>query len=348
MAAGLLHVPDRAWLFSRRADLWSFAAPALLALVLVPLGPAGGELPLPGWVVAVLLVDVAHVWATIYRTYLDPELRVRRRGLLLGAPLAAYAVGVLLHQRSAATFWTCLAYLAAWHFVRQQYGWVALLHRKEGAGPLDRALDTLTIYAATLGPLLWWHASLPRRFDWFVSGDFADGLVPPWLGEAAVGLSSTLLLVFVLRQVVRAARGEGLWLTKVVVVLGTFACWHVGIVLTDSDWAFTVTNVLIHGVPYFVLVWRYGRRGDAPAGSVAAWVFGGARWAVYYAVLVALAWAEELGWDRLVWHEHGQLFPGPEVSLSAGALALLVPLLALPQAVHYVLDAFIWRRAEAR
>lgn len=344
-----MNVPRAAWLFSPRVDLAAFALPALVALALVPLGPEDGALPLPGWVVAVLLVDVAHVWATLYRSYLDPELRARRWRLFVVVPLVAYGVGVLLHQRSAGLFWSVLAYAAAWHFVRQQYGWVALLHRKEGVSRLDRVIDVCAVYSATLGPLAWWHANLPRAFDWFVAGDFIARVVPDEVGTGAVAASTAALVVFLARQLVRAARGEGVWVTKVVVVVGTFACWHVGIVWTQSDWAFTATNVLIHGVPYFVLVWVYGKKGVSDEKrSIASWIFGGGQWGVYYLTLVALAWAEEWGWDRLVWHDHGALFPGPEHVVSTPALAWLVPLLALPQATHYVLDAFIWRRADAR
>ncbi len=343
-----LAIPRSAWLFSPRVDLLAFLAPALLALALVPLGPADGDLPLPGWVVAVLLVDVAHVWSTLYRTYLDREMWARRRRTFVLVPLLAYAAGVLLHHASAGLFWTALAYTAVWHFVRQQYGWVALLHRKEGVSRLDRALDRAAVYSATVAPLVWWHANLPRSFDWFVAGDFVAELIPPAVGDAAVALSCATLALFLGRQAWRALRGEGVWITKLIVVTTTFACWHVGIVLTQSDWAFTVTNVLIHGVPYFVLVWIYGRRAPAEPGSVSAWIFGGGRWLAFYGALVALAWLEEWGWDRLVWHDHGPLFPGAEVALEAPVLAWVVPLLALPQATHYVLDAFIWRRSDAR
>jgi hypothetical protein len=48
-------------------------------------------------------------------------------------------------------------------------------------------------------------------------------------------------------------------------------------------------------------------------------------------------------WDRLLWHGHPGLFPGPEVALSHAALALLVPLLVLAQTSHYVPDAWVWR-----
>jgi hypothetical protein len=67
------------------------------------------------------------------------------------------------------------------------------------------------------------------------------------------------------------------------------------------------------------------------------------RWPVIFlATLWLLAYAEELLWDRGIWHERAWLFGA---AFDPGRLkVLLVPLLALPQATHYVLDGFIWRR----
>jgi hypothetical protein len=59
--------------------------------------------------------------------------------------------------------------------------------------------------------------------------------------------------------------------------------------------------------------------------------------------LAALALAEEFLWDWLIWHERPALFGPNLLDLPADLLALVVPLLALPQATHYVLDAFIWK-----
>ena len=70
------------WLFSRRTDLLAFGAPALASLALVALGlvtgAASGDTPPGLWLVAIVGVDVAHVWSTGYRVYADPtELRRR-------------------------------------------------------------------------------------------------------------------------------------------------------------------------------------------------------------------------------------------------------------------------------
>ncbi len=108
-----------------------------------------------------------------------------------------------------------------------------------------------------------------------------------------------------------------------------------------------MTNVLVHGVPYFGLVYLSQRKAAASrpsAGHPPVLADLGARHAAFFlAPLVALAFLEEWGWDRLVWHENGGIFPGAALNPGPVLLSLLVPLLALPQATHYLLDAWIWK-----
>jgi hypothetical protein len=334
-----------AWLFSRRTDLQIFGAPALVSLALVGIGlltgRASGDTPVGLWLMAVVLVDVAHVWSTVYRVYADP-VEVRRRPLLyLGVPAIVYAIGVALHLRGPLLFWRVLAYGAVFHFVRQQYGWVMLYRRRSGdRDRLGRIVDSAAIYACTLYPLIAWHASLPRRFHWFLPGDFIGGL-PRSVERAAFAGYVLSLSAYAALAIRDALRGRASW-GKHLVVGSTAICWYLGIVAFDSDYVFTVTNVLIHGVPYFALVFRYGRRRFEGERGAAASLFR-AGWPAFYAVLVAVALVEEGIWDAFVWHDHPRVSGPIAVDLPAVALALLVPLLAVPQGVHYVLDGFIWK-----
>src|SRR5687768_999019 len=84
------------------------------------------ETPPWAWIPAVVLCDVAHVWATAFRTYLDPKERSARARLFTVVPILGLLASVALYSVGAAVFWRALAYLAIFHFVRQQYGWVAL------------------------------------------------------------------------------------------------------------------------------------------------------------------------------------------------------------------------------
>ncbi|MET0342918.1 MAG: hypothetical protein ABW252_18070 [Polyangiales bacterium] len=333
---------DGGWLFSRRVDLAAFGGSALIAWLLVALGAALGMLahdaPDGLWIACVVAVDVAHVWSTGFRVYFDAA-EVRSRPLLyLGLPALAYLAGVAVHAVSAAAFWRVLAYVAVFHFMRQQAGFMALYARRDPQHTrLDTLVDRAAIHASMLFPLVHWHASLPRRFAWMVPGDFVEGLSRVLVWPAAITCVGAIT-AFALRQVVRAQRGA-FSPGKSVLLAATAASWVGGIVLFDSDYVFTVTNVLLHGVPYFVLTYRYARAARAPslAGRLAR---RGAP--AFLGACVTLALAEELWWDRLVWHERPYLF-GEHGALSAYALVFVVPLLAVPQATHYLLDGFVWR-----
>lgn len=334
------------WLFSARVDLSVFLGSALLSCALLAVGGAMGILhsdsPEWIWVPAVLLIDVAHVWSTIFRVYLDRDERRRRALLYWTIPVFAYAGGVLVYSVSALWFWRAAAYLAVYHFVRQQYGWVALYRRRgQESLELDRVLDTITIYAVTLYPLIYWHAHLPQRFWWFVPQDFAAAL-PLWVATVAAPIYWLIVASYfgraLYRNFVLRLRNPG----KDIVVITTALCWYLGIVTFNSDYAFTVTNVIIHGVPYFALVYAFGRKrlASGHGGGIRLLAYGPV---VFLAVLVLLAYGEELLWDRLIWHDRPWLF-GSGWSWGRAAESFLVPLLALPQLTHYLLDGFVWRR----
>ncbi|NPC72250.1 hypothetical protein HPP05_21070 [Corallococcus exiguus] len=337
--------PAQAWLFGPGVDLSVFAGSALVSVVFVLAAPwlgAVGDTPAWAWLLFVVGVDVAHVWSTLFRTYLDGEEVSRRPGLYVGAPLAAYTAGVFAYMVSPGTFWSLFAYVALFHFIRQQYGWMALYDRKARVSAFERRLDAAAIYAATLGPVVWWHANLPRSFWWFVENDFISGL-PQWMGTAALGAHAAVLTLWVGFQCLRIARGEGVQAGKVLLVVATWVAWFGGIVLARDDFAFTVMNVVLHGVPYFALLFRYARGRHAEGGFGELGVLLRAGLPGFLLFLAGLALLEEGLWDVLVWHDRPVLFGDSGPVLEADMLALVVPLLALPQATHYVLDAFIWK-----
>jgi hypothetical protein len=331
---------------SARHDFVWFVLPGILAALAgltVGLMPAsteareGGGLGL--WIVGVLLVDVAHVYASIYRTYMDRGARARHRKRLWMTPLLVLWLGVLLHLESPLLFWGALAYVAIFHFIKQHLGFALLYVRAGRESKRDRQLVTAAVWAGTLGPVLYWHAHLPTRFSWFMEGDLVTG-APAWLGTIALWGQVPVWLLFFARRISLWRGGAANPMLVALTVLPALN-WHLGIVVFDDDRVFTITNVFFHGVPYFALVWVAGGRDQvaarlkASAPAVLALAF--------YGLLVALALTEEALWDRLVWHDHPQLFGESDVVLSPVALAIVSALLTVPQATHYALDRFIWR-----
>lgn len=331
------------WLFSRTTDLSVFLGSALASLALLAIGwqmgILDGDTPDWTWISAILLIDVAHVWSTSFRVYFDKEEFKRRIWLYTLVPVIAYAVGVALYSEGQLVFWTVLAYLAVFHFVRQQYGWVALYRAKaRERSNLTWWIDAAAVYLATVYPLAFWMTSGDREFNWFVKNDFIflpavveTVLFPLWIMALAAYFGKSAFFYFK-----HGESNPG----KDIVVATTAVCWYVGIVALNSDYAFTVTNVIIHGVPYFALIWFYARARRESSTPFYKALTG--NWLVFLATLWMLAYVEELFWHRGVWHERNWMFGS---NWELGILkTYLVPLLAIPQITHYVLDGFIWRR----
>lgn len=340
--------PRQPWIHSAAIDTGFILAPAVLATLIAlginTAGHAQAGVSLAAWAVLVIGIDVAHVYSTLYRTYLDPIERRQLSGWLIGTPLATWVLGVLLYTASAATFWSVLAYTAVFHFVRQQYGFLMLYSRGERSLPQwSRRLDQVAIYGATLFPLLYWHTHLPRPFVWFTDGDFLA--LPAVLWRFALPLYIALFAAYLLKEITLYVRVRSINWPRNALVLGTALSWYVGIVAAAGDLVFTLTNVVAHGIPYMALTCIYARRrDDRVKSSRSLFVLRLLPYAI--GLLVVLAFVEEGLWDGLVWREHLALFPGfqflPHIE-SLSALSLLVPLLSVPQMTHYVIDGVIWR-----
>ena len=337
-------LPQSKWLFSREIDLSVFLGSAIVSLLLLAvgwqLGILNDDAPDWTWISAVLLIDVAHVWSTSFRVYFDIEEFKRRVWLYTLVPVFGYAVGVALYSEGALVFWKALAIIAVFHFVRQQYGWVALYRAKlKEKSRVSWWIDAAAIYLATVYPLAFWMTSLPRNFNWFVANDF---FVLPRLVEQILFPIYVLALCAYFGKSVYLYFAEGfLNIGKDIIVLTTAVCWYVGIVALDSDYAFTVTNVIIHGVPYFALIYFYAKARRESAGRFYKSV--SSHWIVFLATLWALAYVEELFWHRGVWHDERSFLFGANWDLETWKM-YLVPLLAVPQLTHYILDGFVWRR----
>ena len=321
---------------------------------MLPLGAAMGLLhgATPGWtwVTTILLIDVAHVYATGFRVYFDRQEWFRRRWLYTLTPILSFIVGAGIYSESVTLFWSLLAYLAVFHFIRQQYGWVALYRAKEGdVGKLGKWIDCTAIYLATIYPLVYWHANLPREFWWFAEGDFVR--IPSIIETVMMPVYWMSMAAYLLRSI---GRGTffGYWNPgKDIVVVSTVVCWYIGIISFNSDYAFTVTNVIIHGIPYMVLIyWYRWHRKPVPTNHAHSSGFGltTRRIVLFLGVIWMFAYVEEMLWDQGLWRRHDWLFgwAGSWREISFGETWWFGPLLAVPQITHYVLDGFIWRRSQ--
>ena len=155
-------------------------------------------------------------------------------------------------------FWRVLAYVAVFHFVRQQYGFMRLYTRTENYSRICRVIDSLAIYSATLYPLLYWHSHLTSELHWFVQGDFFT--IPASLGVIFQYLYWGVLITYGVKELILCIRTKSLSIPKNLLVLGTCASWYLGIITFKGDLIFTLFNVVAHGIPYMALVFFFSRK----------------------------------------------------------------------------------------
>lgn len=339
------------WVYSATVDGLFILLPPFLALGVVAgfamTGVNLNQVDTISWLMLVVFIDVAHVYSTLFRTYFDKEAFTKQKSLLINIPLFAFIGGVICYSISPLWFWRLLAYMAVYHFVRQQYGFIRIYSRSDKVPGWHRSLDTFTIYGCTLYPILHWHLKGPHNFSWFVEGDFFYLHLPElatWLGYLYV----LLLLLYITKEVNAAVRQKVFNWPRNLMLAGTALSWYFGIIYFDADLAFTMLNVVAHGIPYMALIWIYGKKKQEGKGYT-GWldhIF--RRYGVILFVLIisAFAFIEEGLWDVWIWNDHSQLFTlfhFMEGWFGNSNFNFLVPLLVLPQTTHYILDGFIWR-----
>ncbi|THU40906.1 hypothetical protein FAM09_01975 [Niastella caeni] len=342
------------WIYSMKLDGLFILSPPFVSLLVVFLLPglfrAGEGIPVFWWIVLIVCIDVAHVYSTLYRTYFDRDTFQQQKNILIGIPVVGFVVAVILYSIDDMVFWRVLAYLAVFHFVRQQYGFMRIYSRKELFNKWYYRVDQTAIYMATVFPILYWHLNAPRNFNWFVEGDFVY-FRAEWLLVIATILYLLVIAAYLVKEVVFIVKEKQVNVPRNLVMAGTFLSWYFGIVYYNGDMAFTLLNVVSHGVPYMALIWVYGKK-KTEAGTSSNYGKLISRFFTRYGIvlfllsMIVMAYVEEGFWDAWIWKEHKSAFsifytfsfqPPKEV------LALLVPLLALPQITHYIIDGYIWK-----
>lgn len=345
------------WLHSALIDGMFILAPPFIALSVVACFPqqlqTTSVIPVYWWLILVVFIDVAHVYSTLYRTYFKAGA-YSQRSLLIIIPVVCYVTGVLLHSYDSMLFWRILAYLAIFHFIRQQYGFMRLYSRKETSGYWSRLIDKLAIYSATVYPLFYWHFDGSRNFSWFVENDVIT-YHSSFMLNAGMVVYAMVIAAYICKELVSWLTTEYFNAPRNLLIAGTFISWYFGIVYFNGDLAFTTLNVISHGIPYMALIWIMEKRSfqkeQHKAMPVVTHTFNKRNGIILFVLLlVLLAYVEEGLWDGMIWQEHVRIFALfsqlPKIN-NEQVLSFLVPLLALPQSTHYVLDGFIWKTKRA-
>lgn len=343
---------NRLWLHRKNIELWFICLPSFICVLILFLFPhifsKHQEVSTTWWIALVLVIDVGHVYSTLYRTYFDKQQWLLHKPWLIGIPLLSFSIALLFYLLGDGLFWRMMAYTAVFHFIRQQYGFVKVYQRDESEGIRSKSA-VIAVYAATLYPLLYWHCYGPFEFSWFTKNDFLFG-GSPQIERWGRGIFILILLCYGLEVLYIRWKHKHFNLPAFLIVSGTALNWFMGIVWFKSDLTFTLLNVVGHGIPYMALVWLFN---DKNKMDVRRARFSFQRFftkpygtLLFFAIPILFGFFEEGFWDALVWKDHPAVFSmfySMGHYIQANAQYVMVPLLITPQLTHYILDGFIWK-----
>ncbi|SDQ32626.1 hypothetical protein SAMN05421664_1155 [Chryseobacterium soldanellicola] len=332
------------WIHNAKTDGWFILSPPFLILLIIflfqkQIQGLENHYSFYTWLFLIVFVDVAHVYSTLFKTYFVKEEVQKRKLLYYGIPILSWVLGLILYQFGSLTFWSVLALVAVFHFIRQQYGFMRIYARFE-PNNWNKRIDEVAVYSATVFPMLYWFKT-PRAFTWFVENEFNLFQNLPDYTNFITVLYVLILSVWIIKTVFEVFKAKQINVPKITLITGTYLSWYFGIVYFNNDLVFTFMNVISHGIPYVALIYireiEQKNSQELNKLSIFKSTFG---IFLFIVVIVVFAFFEEFLWEVFIWREHFSF----DFQLSLNWFQFLIPLLVVPQLTHYLLDGFIWRK----
>ncbi|MEL1252893.1 hypothetical protein AAEO57_03830 [Flavobacterium sp. DGU38] len=336
------------WIHRAKTDLLFIIGPSFFVLTIIfmfqdYITEIENDYSFYTWLFLIVFIDVAHVYATLFKTYFVADEFQKKKKLLILLPIVCFVISMILFSFGSLVFWSFLAYVAVFHFIRQQYGFMRLYARNEEKKKTSVIIDNLAIYAATVYPMLFWFLSPNRKFNWFVEDEFFH-FENQNLLNILFWIYIGILILYAARTAFISIKNRFFNIPKNSIILGTALSWYFGIVYFNDDLVFTLLNVVSHGIPYMALVYFREVESKVDNGSgIFSFLKSYNAVFIYGLILLIIAFSEEFLWEFFVWNEN--------ISVSnfdfSGWQFVLVPLLSVPQFTHYLLDGFIWKSKKA-
>jgi hypothetical protein len=297
------------------------------------------------WLLLIVGIDVTHVYTTLYKTYYNPNSKKLHHKKLLIIPFVCFILAFLVYVLDVSIFWSLLAYIAVFHFIRQQYGFVRLYSRYQN-NKLEKQIDTIMIYASTIYPIIYWHIYGPFEFSWFTKNDFLF-INKPYIENIGFALYAFITLFWVCKELYNFFYLKTINIPKTLIIIGTSLSWYIGIVFYNNDLTFSLLNIVSHGIPYIALIWfdqiKEIKKASYTLTSLQNRLFRKKNIILFIAIPLFFAFAEENLWNLIEWREHRPYFFSFNINMPNELKQILIPLLVLPQLTHYVIDGFIWK-----
>lgn len=244
---------DTRWIISRAVDLTLINGSALAGYAYLFLFAA---IHVPAtwlWWVWSIGFDGTHIFATVSRTFLDPEARARHRTLFYGSVAFFFALGpALVLAGMKGWLYLLVGVWAYYHVIRQHYGFMVLYKVKNrDLARFDNTLDRVFLGVTTvLPPFHRFFVHHPEELGIPFSWPHAD----PYLWTV---LAATCA-VWLARQLLRYRAGDRVDVPKLLLLAAVIPLhW---LTFAYLSWQAAVPTVtIVHNLQYHAIVWFHNR-----------------------------------------------------------------------------------------
>lgn len=329
------------WLKSKKYDIPFIILPGYLALILAILLRDYYQITwvsLLLWVLMSTMIDSAHVFVSLFRTYFSKKAQRLLKMVLLVTPILAFTACYSLIQFDQSTYMKFLIYMVAFHYIRQHYGIIIYYFNKTRSSKSSRLINQLAIYSTLIVPLIYWH-TVPREFGWYgkIGFYFWDN---PRFFELAHYFLILVIALYLLNELLLFVKNKEINLPKNFLFIGLGFSWYYSIVKTDDALTFLLVNNLAHGIPYFAFSWYFYQ---VEKENKQAHING--KVLMFLAIPVLIAFITQITTDLIFEHKYIEPTLGIKPWIVSGELqGMIAATLGTFAITHYVLDAFIWRR----
>jgi hypothetical protein len=224
-----------------------------------------------------------------------------------------------------------VAYLAAFHFIRQEYGWMKISSAFDKTLPNSIAtLDKITTYTMTIVPFIWLSRKENAGF-WYEHGDVF--LIPDIIASIGLYFFWLIVFLFLFFNTIHALKTKTLNLSKFLVFINTFFGWYVSFIFIESGWIRVLYLICHHGIPYYFIVFRTER---ITQNYILLKSLGRYKYLfLYLACAIFMYFFIQLEDSSLIYISRKNY---------RFLNAFFYGFFLTPQLVHFMIDAFIWKK----
>jgi hypothetical protein len=346
------HKNQYSWIFSKQIDSWLFLATpfffGLISLIglFVVNDADSGSLPilLLAMVWLILAFDTGHIFTTVFRAGVFPGAPRPPLGSHFLVPsLLLIANLTVCRFFGFRIFLFLFAQLNIFHFIRQQYGFMAIYRRNDRLqNAWTRRLDALVVHCSTIVPLFFLYQN--KNVGWWGPETVYHPPVIPEFNSLVISAMVTLALLYLIKEIYFSVKSGQVNWPKNLVVLSTALVWSEGAYIANKGLlSLAMIGVTgTHVFQYTGLIWFYGRKSIADGARPPprlAWLtplfsIGGI--ALYIGIIVFIGWFYPLQKPPMA----ASNSYWKAISLWK---AVFVAIYFAPTQWHFIMDGFIWR-----